>query len=116
MSLVVQAERKLDYLSFTLAKVNSPYEVYPMIGLQFEERGYGLHRYKNSAGAVAGGAMVPLGWVRPWHGSPRPNLRRRARLIEAQDGFLGWRAWIGMWLDRGAKVARFDMAMISEVA
>ncbi len=110
MSLVVPAERKLDYLSFTLPRVNSPYEVYPLLGLQFEERGFGLNRYKNSAQAVAGGAMVLWEGCVPGMGVHVQISGQGLRLIEAQDGFPGWQTWVGIWLDKGAKFARFDMA------
>ena len=111
MSSVVPAERKLDYLSFTLGDHTSPREVFALLGLKFQELGYGRYRYRNSALAMAGGVSVFWNGAVEGMGVHVQISGAGCRLVEGLEGFTDWRDYVGGWLGLGAKFARFDVAL-----
>jgi DNA relaxase NicK len=111
MSVVVPAERKLDYLSFTLGDLTSPHEILSFIGLKFEQREYGLHRYRRSAWSLSEGVIVLWDGPVDGMGVHVQISGTGCRLIEAMENFPGWREYVGSWLALKAKCVRLDIAL-----
>ena len=103
------AERKLDYLSFTLPDWEDPVKAFEKLGLNFTELGYALNRYKRSAKADSGDVRVMWDGNEIGMGVHVQLSGGACRLVESLEGFTDWRSWMSSWLDEGARFSRVDL-------
>jgi phage replication initiation protein len=110
--LSTQAERKLDYLSFTVKDSSVSHdEICSLLNVQFQEQGFGRYRYRKSARALAGGLCVYWDGVTEEMGTHVQISGEGCRLLEGLPEFPSWTEWVSTWLDQGAKFTRFDLAI-----
>jgi len=107
----VSGLRKLDYLSFTLKEYTSPYGVFDELGTELIPVPYGRFGYRKMSLARDGGISVM------WDGAVK-NMGvhvqisgKGCELVEHQESFDSWQAWIDRWFGKGAKVSRIDLAI-----
>lgn len=103
--------RKLDYLSFTLKEYTSPLSVIDAIGIELVPLPYGRFGYQRMSVAPEGGISVMWDAVLEGMGVHVQISGKGCNLIEHQETFDSWQAWIGRWFAKGAKVGRIDLAI-----
>lgn len=111
MSEAVCASRIIDYVRFTFKGEMDPYRICKMLGLEFVALGYGMYRYRQGLAAAGRSVQVFYEGCQEDMGVHVQISGEGCRLIEAQEGFPGWREIFTDWLSQGATFTRVDLAL-----
>jgi Putative phage replication protein RstA len=101
----------IDYVAFTLRDYTRPDDIMSLLGLEFEELGYGMRRYRRSARGVGHAGLVLWDGAEQNMGVHVVLSGEVLRLIECMEDFPGWEKLIDTWRAIGATFTRLDIAL-----
>lgn len=114
MTGIEACNRLIDHVAFTVFDDSAWSAISSILGIKWTERGFGGRCYRESADGDIPGAILYHDGVNEGMGVSIVLSGQTCRYLESIEGFPGWRDYLKILRNNGARYSRIDVAIDNE--